>query len=124
MLRHWAKLLLTLTFALLQCVAPLVHAHVDGNQTGVLPPYFSTQTHSSLDLLKSDGLIEEYESPAITVQDEFQRDKVFSLDQHVKLKIFVFPEVTAINIDCTVEHFFFSIAPYSTPPTQAPPVLG
>ncbi len=86
MLKRPLHLLLVITFTLLQCAAPLVHAHVNGQLSGLLPPALETQHPAAI---QNDCVIEEDESPAITIPHEYQRDEQPVLTNSAPALLFV-----------------------------------
>jgi len=114
------RILLALIFALLQCVAPLVHAHIDGQHSGILPPSFSAQHHPD----NSTGSIEEYESPAITLAHEFQRDHQCAIAQPAQTSIFNIPGLSEVKLLAVTAPAIFVLSPYHKSHPQAPPALG
>ena len=60
-------------FALTQCIAPFAHAHVDGMQ-GSASLHVSDTPHPVAFAGVSHCHIESYDSPAVSVQQEYQRD--------------------------------------------------
>ena len=124
MIRYSPKLLLTLVFALLQCVAPLVHAHVDGKHSGILPPFLSAQSLSEHESINSASSVETHESPAITIAHEFQRNNQFTLAQPVQANIFNIPCLSDVKHQALAAPFIFVLSPYSKSLPQAPPALS
>jgi hypothetical protein len=123
--RYFPKCLLTLIFTLLQCALPLVHAHVNGIQSGMLPPSLNVQQQqSNHDILKSANFIEENESPAITIPHEFQRNNPCSIPQPQLGIILELPRLFAITLKPTEVQPIIVSSPYNKPHTQAPPGLG
>jgi hypothetical protein len=121
MLKRPLHTLLALTFALLQCAAPLVHAHVNGQHSGLLPPSLETQHHTQV---LTDCVIEEDESAAITIPHEFQRDEQPVLPPTNATKDFdALPTgvVRLIKVSVAPPAVF---SPYSKSHPQAPPALG
>jgi hypothetical protein len=124
MTKYLPRILLTLIFALLQCVAPLVHAHVDGQLSGMLPPTLSAQHHSDHESIKSDCAVEEYESPAISIQHEFQRDNHCVIAQPAQTNIFQLPRTADVKYLAVAPPSIIVLSPYKKSHPQAPPVLG
>lgn len=116
--------LLAFIFVLLQCAAPLVHAHVNGEQEGVLPLGLGSQ-HFLLDHLEAiGGIVENDESPAIDLSHEFQRNDHPALPRPVYLNLFIVNLDVAARFNFTIpapKNFF---SPYSKSHPQAPPALG
>ena len=123
-MRYLTKLLLTLVFALLQCVAPLVHAHVDGQHSGILPPSPYAQPHSHHESTSPTSSIEKYESPAITLSHEFQRDHQCAIPQPEQAAIFNIPSLRDIKLLDVAAPAIFVLSPYNKSHPQAPPALS
>jgi hypothetical protein len=122
--RYVSKFLLTFIFALLQCVTPLVHAHVSGIQSGILPPSLAVHYHLEKDDgLKSADTFEENESPAITVPHEFQRNNQSAIPQPWQNGIIDLPNFTIIKLQSTLVQSVVTSFPYCKPHPQAPPTL-
>lgn len=124
MMRHFPRILLALIFALLQCVAPLVHAHVDGQHSGILPPSLSAQSHSENESINSASSIEEYESPAISLAHEFQRDHQCAIAQPAQANIFNIPSLSDVKHLAVAAPAIFVLSPYNKSHPQAPPALS
>jgi hypothetical protein len=123
MMKRPTHTLLALIFALLQCAAPLVHAHVDGQHSGLLPPSLETQSLSE-QFAQVDCSIEADESPAITIPHEFQRDDQPALVNHAASKTFdLLPACQTILVSSTAPPVSV-FSPYSKSHPQAPPALG
>lgn len=122
-MNYFAKILLTLVFALLQCVAPLVHAHVDGQQSGILPPLFSVQSHLEHASINSTSNVTNSESPAITLAHEFQRDHQCAITQPAQKNIFKIPSRDIKHLAVAVPAIFV-LSPYNNSLPQGPPVLS
>ncbi|MEI7841807.1 MAG: hypothetical protein WCI39_02145 [Gallionellaceae bacterium] len=117
-------LLLLLFFALLQSVAPLVHAHVDGNQTGLS----ASVSKASLALLgerdASRYFLEGNESPAICMADQLQRnDSIGFMPPAVVLQVPTLPVVAVVIIFPPVATLVAAASPYQKPHPQAPPIF-
>lgn len=119
MMKRPLRILLLLAFALLQCAAPLVHAHVDGQLSGLLPPSLETQHHPQM---QADCAIEENESPAITLPNELQRDDQPSLTQpHTTQSFDILPVATA-KLAPAINDPDAVFSPYRKSHPQAPPL--
>lgn len=115
-----------LLFALIQCFAPLVHAHVDGIQATApsfhahdIPRHIATQHSSTVEL--SQYHLESYESQAITIPHEHSRDNTPFVAY--LLPASTHPSPPRITIG-TVEPYAPSrscASPFRRPHTQAPP---
>jgi hypothetical protein len=117
-------LLLLFTFVLLQSVAPLVHAHVDGDQGQGLAQAQEAKGHSAL-VNHSQYFIEQSESPAICIADQLQRNhdvKIF-LAVSVYLKLHS-SDLVLVTAHSPVENVNAAVAPYQNPLPHAPPILG
>lgn len=114
--------LLLVAFALLQSVAPLVHAHVNGEQSGVLPPVFELVYHAGNELSQADCFIAATDSPAINLSHEFHRDSQPALPSPGLTRI-VEPALVGFAIFPSIEALrFSSFLPYSRAHAQAPPI--
>ena len=112
--------LLVLTFALLQCVAPLVHAHVDGQHSGVLPPSLESHHHSQE---QAECVVEADESPAIGLH-EYQRNDQPVLAHSATAITFNIHPVVVVKLSPQSPPPAIVLAPYSKSHPQAPPALG
>jgi len=119
------QILALLLFALIQCFAPLVHAHVDGNQCGTfihshdIPHYYSEAE-------LSQSHIESYESRAISIPHEHHRDDTFAIPDVLSSSIHPFPPHPSRNrntIESGYSHPSVAFA-YQKPHTQAPPEIA
>jgi hypothetical protein len=112
---------MVLLFALLQCVAPLVHAHIDGNNEHTSSAQTAPQAHNySIEL---NSYIEESESAAISLANEFQREVSSALTDHRLIAArlpSVHTPILTNHFVCTAAYFFDS--QHFSPPRQAPPV--
>jgi hypothetical protein len=117
------RALTILIFALLQCIAPLVHAHIDDQQSDAS---ILAQGVSHLNTADTLGhcLAEQGESTTITLPQKYQRDGKPIVSN--TLSVFTRPNSWV---------FFsprFALAPqyssdttlFRTPPAQAPPLLN
>jgi hypothetical protein len=116
-----AHALMVLLFAFLQCLAPVVHAHIDGNNQHAS----ATQTapQPNIHSVELNTYLEETESATISIANEFQRETSSALTEHRTIKSRLPSPATAIlsnQFICT-EAYFFDTQHYS-PPRQAPPV--
>jgi hypothetical protein len=111
--------LLTLIFAFLQCVSPLVHAHAEGEQSGLL----HIATAASVLADGQDGLSTD-SSAIISLSDDIHR--------HAQLALPLAP-LSPLPVQPTVEPKhglpYLSViriqrAACCTPPPQAPPALS
>lgn len=116
--------LLAFMFVLLQCTAPLVHAHVNGEQEGMLSPGLGAQ-HFLLEPLEASGcIVENGGSPAIDLSHAFQNNGHFALPRPVYTHWFSVNLDVAVRFTSTTpapKNFF---PPYSKSHPQAPPALG
>ncbi len=114
--------LLLLTFALLQCIAPLAHAHVEGGGAGVHAPGLEAPHHFLNVKQASQSVIEVAESAAISMADQLQRDDsvVFSPAVEVTQTVNV-PPLVVIKISLPVVIRATVASPYQKPHPQAPP---
>jgi hypothetical protein len=124
MMKYLSKLLLTFVFALLQCVAPLAHAHVDGQHSGILPPSLSAQSHAEHMSINSTSTVKEYESPAITLSHEFQRDHQCAIAQPAQANIFNILSLSDEKHLTVATPAIFVLSPYKKSHPQAPPALS
>ena len=119
-LLHILSLLL---FTLIQCVAPLVHAHVDGIQSSATfhahgIPHYQYQI-SAQELSRSH--VESYESAAISIPHEIQRDNTIAiLDIAFTLSHPSSPQQAKVS-PYSHDSQHISTCAYRKPPTQAPP---
>lgn len=124
MIRRPFHTLLIFAFALLQCVAPLVHAHVDGQQSGILPPTLTAQPQASDNLALAGCVIEVNESTAIGLQSEWQRDEQPAITQPSWINTFSARPVATAQFLSPAALPHRAPLTYHTPQPQAPPALG
>jgi hypothetical protein len=123
-MRFYLKLIFSFVFAILQCVEPLEHAHIDGKNSGLLPPslYSQHQIQSDSNLTDSAKSIEEFESPAITLDHEFQRNYQCAIAaQPANLYKSCQRQVIQFAVD---SYAIFVPSPYNKFLPQAPPALS
>lgn len=120
MVKRPLHLLLAITFTLLQCAAPLVHAHVNGQLSGLLPPALETQHQPTV---QNDCVIEEDESPAITIPHEYQRDEQPVLSHSTPALLFVALPLSHIQPALASPHSVAVAPHYPKSRPQAPPAL-
>lgn len=128
MTRKWKNLGLVALLSMLQCIAPLVHAHVSGDfHSG------SIHFHLNGDILDHGGAATakpelsdvKAEFPTIGMAQGYKDDYIlFSSDDygpsHTKLSATLLNAIPLTNIGQTKQTYFrFS---YCRPPAQAPPV--
>lgn len=113
---------LLLTFALLQCIAPLAHAHVEGGGAGVHTPGLEASHHFLHEKPAGQYFIEEAESAVIVMADQLQRDdSVVFLPAAVVPHIASFPPLVVIKISLPVVVRATVTSSYQKPHPQAPP---
>ena len=121
LMNRTAHALMVLLFALLQCAAPLVHAHIDGDNQHTSSVQTATQPNDySLEL---NSYLEQSESAAISLANEFQREVSSALIDHRLIAARLPSAHTPIlsnQFICTATYFFDS--QHFSPPRQAPPV--
>ncbi len=115
-------LLLLIIFALLQSVAPLVHAHVEGGGAGIHAPGLEAPHHILNVQQANQNVIEVAESAAISMADQLQRDDsvVFFPAVEVTQTVNVAPLVV-IKISLPVVVRATVTPSYQKPHPQAPP---
>lgn len=116
--------LLALTFALLQCVAPLVHAHIDGQHSGLVPPALTAPHLLGDQLTQADCLIEADESPAIGLAYEFQRTDHPAISQPSGVNAPNALPVIIVKFLPSPPPAGTFFTPYRKSHPQAPPSLG
>lgn len=125
MMKHPLNCLLMLLFALLQCAAPLVHAHVNGQHDGdISPPALKTHHYAQTSNAHADCTVGQDESAAISLPHELQRDEQPSLPQATvagvptprPVAILALPREHRMDVAC--------FAPYRKSLPQAPPTFG
>lgn len=124
MLKRPLHALLVLVFALLQCVAPLVHAHVDGQNSGLIPPAFSLQSPADEQLALTDCVMEASESAAIGLAHKLPRNEQAALPQPIFRATLDVPPATVAEFNSLSATRILFFTPYSKSLSQAPPTLG
>jgi hypothetical protein len=112
-------------FTLTQCFAPLVHAHVDGIQgssdasfhTPDIPSHFSGSA-------SSECYVESYESQAISIPHEYQRDDALAILDNFTSSTRPSPSCIALGSLETSDLPCNTAYAYRKPHTQAPPQLS
>ena len=122
-MRYHSRILLTLIFALLQCVAPLVHAHVDGQLSGILPPSLEIQYLPDHTSVKASDSIVKHESPAITISDEFKTDSQRAVARPSLENILNIPRIADAKYRLAAVAAIIVVSSYYKPHPQAPPAL-
>jgi hypothetical protein len=121
-------ILLVVVFALLQCVAPLVHAHVNGEHVhahaGVLSPALELHHSLASELSQASCYIEQHESPAISLAQEFQRNAQPALPSPSFIHTVNPPSAVVVNFPAPVASRVSSFLPYSRAHAQAPPTFA
>lgn len=125
-LRHW---FLVAVFAMLQGMAPLLHAHLGGDRggaTGVHLHGASSHVHGDVAALDVSHALPD-ESPAIGVGQELRRKWSWAMPDLAPAPAVPAPAVPAVvgqPDPLPVVPTFVGIAPRLTPPAQAPPRLA
>lgn len=119
-------ILALLLFALIQCFAPLVHAHVDGIQAAApsfhahdIPRHIATRHSAIIEL--SQYHLESYESQAISIPHEHPRDNAPFVAHLFPASTHPYPPRITIGIVEPYDTPRSLISPYRRPHTQAPP---
>ncbi len=111
--------LLTLIFAFLQCVSPLVHAHADGEQSGMLHvPAAWSVAQDGLDGLSADDVA------IISLSDDIHRYAQFVLPATDLSPLVVPLRAVQMHEQPYLETIRIQRATCCTPPPQGPPVLS
>lgn len=124
MLKHSIHTLLVVVFALLQCAAPLVHAHVNGQHTGLIPPALTAPHLIGNELTQTDYVIETDESPAISLANEFQRNNHPAIPQPSWSYTTDTPPVAVVKFLPVTPPSVSFFSTYSKSLPQAPPALS
>lgn len=111
--------LLTLIFAFLQCMSPLVHAHTEGEQSGMLHVTVAV----SAQLEEMDGLSTD-DAAIISLTDDIHRYAQLALPPTPLSPLPVQPLVEATHELPYLSVIRIQRAACCTPPPQAPPVLS
>jgi len=111
--------LLTLIFAFLQCVSPLVHAHADGEQSGMLHvPAAWSVAQDGLDGLSAD------DAAIINLSDDIHRYAQLALPPAALSPLPVQLRAVQTHGRPYLEVIRIQRAACCTPPPQAPPALS
>ncbi len=109
-----------LLFALTQFVAPFAHAHVNGMQDSASIHTGDTPHHLSVDAL-SQCHVESHESPAIEIQQEYQRDNAAAIPA-IPVSAVHPLAANGTTLESNEYDSLHSLAlPYHRPHPQAPP---
>jgi hypothetical protein len=110
-------ILTLLIFALTQCFAPFIHAHVDGVDNGTSIHTHEIQRHIATD----HPHIESYESQSVTPAHEYQRDDalVIAVD-HASTTHPSSPCISIVSVGSPASIRSIAFA-FQKPHTQAPP---
>ena len=120
------RLLLLMLFALLQCIAPLAHAHVNGHHSAdelVIVDYVDARHSHNHNIGVFHMSVAEEHSAVVSMQPEY-RLKEFVIAQTVvaDLQISLLLQESSIMAWPPAGRQFFSVPPYQHPCSQAPPV--
>jgi hypothetical protein len=117
------RILAIASFALTQCFAPLVHAHVDGIQCHASVHTNDIPLHLSIESV-SQSYVESYETQAISLPHEFQRDDAFVIPSNLHASNH--PLTQSLSLSKAQSSPLLQSKPvaYNKPHPQAPPVLG
>jgi len=111
---------MVLLFALLQCAAPLVHAHIDGDNQHTSSIQTTSQFNDTA--LEFNTHLAQSESATISLDSEFQRDVSSALTDH-RLIAARTPSANTPYLNnqfvCIAATFFDR--QHISPPRQAPP---
>jgi hypothetical protein len=111
--------LLTLIFAFLQCVSPLVHAHAEGEQHGLLHVTAAASAQlEELDSLSTDS------SAIISLSDDIHRYVQLALPPAILSPLPAQPLVVQTHDLPYLSVIRIQRATCCTPPPQAPPALS
>lgn len=114
-------ILMILLFALLQSVAPLVHAHVDGHNFHANSVQTALQTNNQSIQFCSSA--EEFESPAISLDNEIQREVNDTLaDNLAPLPLLPASNIATLTVTSANSWPARIDNTYRHPPRQAPPI--
>jgi hypothetical protein len=111
--------LLTLIFAFLQCMSPLVHAHTEGEQSGML----HVTAAVSAQLEEMDGLTTD-DAAIVSLTDDIHRYVQLALPPAPLLPLPMQPLVVPTNDLPYLSVIRIQRAACCTPPPQAPPALS
>lgn len=111
--------LLTLIFAFLQCVSPLVHAHAGGEQSGML----HVAAAASVQLDERANLTADT-SAIISLSDDIHRYVQLALPSAILSPLPVQPSVVQTHHQPYLSVIRIQRAACCTPPPQAPPALS
>jgi hypothetical protein len=116
--------LLIALFTLLQSIAPLAHAHINGQHDGIDPPKFSSPYQHNEIIVHAEGGIEGEASPTIGLSNEFQRDNHAAIPHASLALIFESHFTTVTKLLRPITSATSLPPPYSKALSQAPPHLG
>lgn len=123
------RLLLLMLFALLQCVAPLAHAHVNGDNAGQsvhfdisdLSLFGDRHHHHEADVAQFSAI--DYHSATVCMPPEFRSSKLV-IDHPIAVsqngKVVLREHGAVVFVDYYRKTLF--LTPYQLPFSQAPPV--
>jgi hypothetical protein len=117
------RILALTLFALIQCFAPLVHAHVDGIQCHAQVQSSDIPLHLSIESV-SQSYVESYEAQAISLPHEYQRNDAFVIPGNLHASNHPFAQDLGLNKAHSFPPLQFRAFAYNKPHPQAPPVLG
>lgn len=129
MTRKWKNLGLIALLSMLQCIAPLVHAHIsDDFHSGSIHFHLNGDILDHADAATAQSELSEIktEFPTIGMAQGYKNDYILVLTDHqgashTRLPISLFNAIPLAIIDQT-KHISFHFS-YYRPPAQAPPVI-
>jgi hypothetical protein len=130
MMRRWKNLSWVALLSVLQCIAPLVHAHVGGDfHSGSVHFHLNGDilNHNDAATAKPELSGIQSEFPTIVMAQGYKNDYILFLTgshgpSHTELSASLLNAISLANISQTKQIFFrFS---YYHPPAQAPPTLS
>lgn len=125
MIRKWNTLLLIALLTLLQCLAPLLHAHAGGLHSNEAGHVHLDALHVAPLQAHTEFRIDLSDTPSVSVPAEYRRDQATPGDEPAAIAAQVPYPVPAIGRAVWVAAFplFQFCSPRLTPPAHAPPAI-
>lgn len=123
MIRKWNALLLIALLTLLQCLAPLLHAHAGGLHGSAVGQIHLDALHVAPLQTHTAFFVDLSDTPSVSVPAEYRRDQATPGDEPVAIAAqqpYPVPSVGQALWSVSIPLFLFS-SPSLTPPSHAPP---
>jgi len=128
-LTHFFRILLLLMFALLQCVVPLAHAHVNGDNAGhkvhldiIDSTWPSAHDHDSSEAHLSAERVHSDHSAVVSMPPEYRYSSAVAQASGATAEPLSAPRAYIALLFVAIPGLSLAFLPYQLPCSQAPPV--